>query len=167
MLCPHAIWSPARILLLADAAAAVESEASEAEAPGGRLSSAATPGVSQIPNGEAAVTCASCIWSCWARTSAEIEELKTVASAATETACTTKRVLFNREEPRGRLFNGTLLNAATNEVCRVKPTARPRSASRKSMYEMGVVASIWESCQVLMHRMVKPTIRFIRGPILS
>ena len=39
-----------------------------------------------------------------------------VASAATETACTTKRVLFNKEEPRGRRLSGMLLKAATKEV---------------------------------------------------
>src|SRR5690349_9804962 len=107
-----------RIFVFAAAAIAVEREAREAFAPGGRLSSAATPGVSQIPKGDAAaaVTCASCIWSCWARISGEIEELKTVASAATDTACTTKRVLFKSEDPRGRLFKGTALNAATNDV---------------------------------------------------
>src|SRR5215208_2726247 len=133
MLWSQASLRVARIFVFAVAAAALEREASEVSAPGGRFSSARTPGVSQIPNGAEEVTCASCIWSCCARTSAEIEELKTVASAATETACTTKRVLFNNDEPRGRLFNGTLLSAATKEVCRVSPTASPRRASRKRM----------------------------------
>src|SRR5215213_11148122 len=131
MLWSQASLSVAKIFVLAAAAAAVEREAREVSTPGGKFSSALMPGVSQIPKGAEEVTCASCIWSCCARTSAEIEELKTVASAATETACTTKRVLFSNDEPRGRLFNGTLLSAATNEVCRVSPTARPRRASRK------------------------------------
>ena len=46
----------------------------------------------------------------------ETAELRMVASDATATACTTKRVLFTSEEPRGRIFNGMLLNAATKEV---------------------------------------------------
>ncbi len=107
-----------KILAFAASAMVVDKEAREASTPGGRFSSALTPGVSQTPKRAAAeeVVCDSCSLSCCVLISAEMEELKTVASAATETACTTKRVLFNNDEPRGRLFSGTLLNAATKEV---------------------------------------------------
>src|SRR6266511_1479280 len=169
MLCAQADLSVDKMLVFAASAIESDKEAREASTPGGRFCSALTPGVSQTPkrvDAEADV-CDSCNLSCCALTSAEMEELKTVASAATETACTTKRVLFNNDEPRGKLFSGTLLNAATKEVWRVRPTASPRKASRKMRYEMGVVASSFVSCQVLMHRRRKPTTRFMRGPILS
>src|SRR5574341_848304 len=149
MLWAQATWRVDRILALVAVAVAADREASEASTPGGRFSSAATPGVSHIPKRAEEVVWDSWNLSCCALISVEMDELKMVASAATETACTTKRVLFTNEEPRGRRLSGTLLNAATKEVCRVRPKARPRKASRKMMNEIGVVAPIFESCQVL------------------
>ena len=46
-------------------------------------------------------------------TSDETKLTRMVASAATETACTTKRVLFSSEEPRGSRSSGMLLKAVT------------------------------------------------------
>src|ERR1044071_1188753 len=137
MLWAQASLSVDKILVLAASAIDADKEVREASTPGGRFCSAFTPGVSQTPKRADVeeVVCDSCSLSCWVLISAEIEELKTVASAATETACTTKRVLFNKDEPRGRLFSGTLLNAATKEVCSVSPTASPRKASSKIIYE--------------------------------
>ena len=91
-------------------------EARDGSTPGGRLSSALTPGVSHTPKLAEDVVCLSCNLSCCARISAGTEEVNMVANAATETACTTKRVLFNRDEPRGNWLSGILLNAATKEV---------------------------------------------------
>src|SRR5919197_3796183 len=94
-----------KILVLAASAMEPDKEAREASTPGGRFCSALTPGVSHTPKRAVEVVCASCNLSCCARISAETDELKTVANAATETACTTKRVLFNNDEPRGRLLS--------------------------------------------------------------
>src|SRR5512147_2289573 len=145
MLWVQAVWRVDKILFFTVEAWAEGRAEREALAPGGRFSSARTPGVSQIPKRMDGFVWASWILSCWAWRSGETAELKTVARAATEIACTTKRVLLTSEEPRGKTSSGTLLNAATKEVCRVRPKARPRRASRKIMYGIGVAGPISES----------------------
>src|SRR5262245_7539693 len=91
-----------KILDFAAPACDAGKEASVESTPGGRLSSSFTPRVPQTPNRSEEEVCTSCIWSCCALISAGTADAKMVASAATETACTTNRVLFKSDEPRGK-----------------------------------------------------------------
>src|SRR5581483_6385523 len=110
------LFNIAKTLALAACAACGGMDFSEASMPGGRLSCDATPGVSHTPNGVVLAIVCSCMVCCCALMSAESVLTRIVASEATATAWTTKRVLFNREDPRGSMSSGMLPSAVTYEV---------------------------------------------------
>src|SRR5216683_2921093 len=101
MLWLHTLCKSASSLALAALAASGGSFARAAIAPGGKFSVTATPGVSHAPKRcEARIGVS---WACSSRVLMLGDNVlvKTTASDATATACTTKRVLFNSDEPRG------------------------------------------------------------------